>query len=473
MSADDPAYERFEYLRESEQPHTMCPGCGGGTVMNAFVTAFEKLDVPRRDLLLVSGIGCSAWIPSPNIEADTLHTTHGRPIAYATGAKSANEDLETVVISGDGDLAGIGGNHLLHAARRNVDVTAILVNNFTYGMTGGQVAPTTPHGSTTTTSPYGNPEDAMDVSAVVEEAGASFVARQPTSRPHQLVSAIERAIEVDGFSLVEVISQCPTVYGRRNDLRSAPEMLSWMEEQIEEGEMTVGTFVDRDDREEYVESLVEVSETAKATHERAGREPDAGTDESRPSVKMRIAGEGGQGVVVAGSILGEAATLEGRNTFKTEEYGSRARGGVANSDLIVSDDAIYEAKVPDGSADVLVALTDDALTDHRSVLASDGTLHVDEEGVSREAITQAGFDTEAGDEHNSGDSRVEVVEVPFLRLARDAGNERAGNAVVLGYLNETYDIATTDSLHDALEMHLDTMLDVNREAIELGRSYAR
>lgn len=466
MSADDPAYERLEYLRESELPHTMCPGCGGGTVMNTFVTAIDELGIPREELLLVSGIGCSAWIPSPNIEADTLHTTHGRPIAYATGAKSANENLETVVISGDGDLAGIGGNHLLHAARRNVDVTVILVNNFTYGMTGGQVAPTTPHGSTTTTSPYGNPEDAMDVSAVVEEAGASFVARQPTSRPHQLVSAIERAIEVDGFSLVEVVSQCPTVYGRRNDLRSAPEMLSWMEDRIQDDEITVGTFVDRDDREEFVESLVDVCETAKTEHSSRSRSVDGESDERGSSVRMRIAGEGGQGVVVAGAILGEAATLDGRNTFKTEEYGSRARGGVANSDLIVSDDAIYEAKVPDGTADVLVALTDEALVEHRSVLASDGTLYVDEEGVSRDAV-----DASREGQDDSGSTAIDVVEVPFLRLAREAGNERAGNTVVLGYLNEVYGVASTASLDTALETHLDAMLDVNRKAIDLGREY--
>ncbi|MFT4892222.1 MAG: 2-oxoglutarate ferredoxin oxidoreductase subunit beta, partial [Halobacteriales archaeon] len=132
----DLSYELLPYLRGDQLPHTMCPGCGGGTVLNTFAKAVDEMDdLSVEDLLLVSGIGCSAWIPSPNFEADTLHTTHGRAVAFATGAKAGNPDRETVVLSGDGDLAGIGGNHLLHAARRNVDVTVVLVNNFTYGMT--------------------------------------------------------------------------------------------------------------------------------------------------------------------------------------------------------------------------------------------------------------------------------------------------------------------------------------------------
>ncbi|MEF8831050.1 MAG: thiamine pyrophosphate-dependent enzyme, partial [Halobacteriales archaeon] len=441
----DMGYELLSYLREEELPHTMCPGCGGGTVLNTFARAVDDMaELTREDLLLVSGIGCSAWIPSPNFEADTLHTTHGRAVAFATGAKVADPDRETVVLSGDGDLAGIGGNHLLHAARRNVDVTVVLVNNFTYGMTGGQVAPTTPHGSTTTTSPYGNPEDAIDVSAVAAAAGAAFVARGATSRPTRLVETLKRAIGTEGFSLVEVYSQCPTVYGRRNELRSAPEMLEWMEDRIESGEFEVGTVVDRD-REEYIASLAEIEATARSDHDPERRRGAATTGDD---YMFRIAGEGGQGVVVAGTILGEGAALDGRNVFKTEEYGSRARGGVAHSDLIVADDAVYEAKVPEGEADVVVALTDAALADHRDVLAADGTLLVDADLVA--------------------DPPADAIAVPFAEMAREAGAERATNVAVVGYLGERLGLAAADTLRESVRSNLDAMLDVNEAAFERG-----
>lgn len=442
-------YELREYLREDLLPHTMCPGCGGGTVLNSFAATVDRMEIPRDDLLLVSGIGCSAWIPSPNFEADTLHTTHGRAIAFATGSKVANPELETVVISGDGDLAGIGGNHLLHAARRNVDLTVILVNNFTYGMTGGQVAPTTPHGSTTTTSPYGNPEDAIDIAGVAKEAGAAFVARQPTSRPQQLIGAFQQAIEKDGFSLVEVISQCPTVYGRRNEMRSAPAMLDWMEDQIRDGEMEVGTLVDRD-RSEFIASMEGVQDRAIDEHEPVDR---TGPERTGSDRMIRIAGAGGQGVVVAGTILGEAAAINGRNVFKTEEYGSRARGGLANSDLIVSDDPIHEAKVPTGEADVLVALTAEALGAHEPVLHETGRLFVDADTVD--------------------DPPADATTVPFTALARKAGDERATNVAVLGYLNEVLDIADESTVADTMRDHLDSMIETNLSAFERGIEYAR
>lgn len=452
-------YERRSSLREEQLPHTMCPGCGGGTVLNTFAAAVDDLALRREDLLLVSGIGCSAWIPSPNFDADTLHTTHGRAIAFATGAKATNPDQETVVISGDGDLAGIGGNHLLHAARRNIDITVVLVNNFTYGMTGGQVAPTTQHDAKTTTSPYGNPEDAIDISAIAAEAGAVYVGRQPTSRPHQLVSELKTAIETDGFSLVEVISQCPTVYGRRNEMGSAPEMLDWMDEQIENGELEVGTVVDRrGKRSEFVASFEGISETAVEHHrprevpgDESDEVPDGQAGEHSQSLRLRIAGVGGQGVVVAGSILGEATAWAGRNVFKTDAYSSRARGGPASADLIIQDDAISEAKIPDGTGDILVALSDDAVAAHQNVLSADGMLYVDSD--------LSGMPDEA-------------TPVPFADLAREVGNEQATNMAVLGYLNERHGIVPHDHLENAIRNNVDRLLDVNTAAYERGVTVA-
>jgi 2-oxoglutarate ferredoxin oxidoreductase subunit beta len=268
-------YRMRKYLREEFLPTTMCPGCGGGTVLNAFTNALEQLSIDPKDLVLVSGIGCSAWIPSPYMKADTLHTTHGRPIAFATGIKIGLPNKYVVVISGDGDLAGIGANHLIHAARRNIDITVILVNNFIYGMTGGQVAPTTPFGAKTTTSPYGNIEHPMDISKIVAAAGASYVARWTTAHPFKLVESIKKALKKKGFSLVEVISQCPVQYGRRNDLRTAVDMLKLfrknsvlvkranrMDAKELEGKFTIGEFVDRT-KAEFVEELYKITKEVR------------------------------------------------------------------------------------------------------------------------------------------------------------------------------------------------------------------
>jgi 2-oxoglutarate ferredoxin oxidoreductase subunit beta len=178
-----------------------------------------------QDCVFVAGIGCSAWIPTPLFNADTLHTTHGRPIAFATGVKAALPDKHVLVVSGDGDLSAIGGNHLIHAARRNIDLTVILVNNSIYGMTGGQAAPTTPMGVKTITSPYGFAEHAFDLSALVKAAGASYVARWTTAHTAQLGNAIKTGLEKKGFSFIEAVSQCPVQFGRASGQGSARDMI--------------------------------------------------------------------------------------------------------------------------------------------------------------------------------------------------------------------------------------------------------
>jgi 2-oxoglutarate/2-oxoacid ferredoxin oxidoreductase subunit beta len=205
-----------QYLRKGLKGTAFCPGCGHGLLLGAILRAVDRLGVPKRDLLFVSGIGCAAWIPSPNIGADTLHTLHGRAIAFATGAKLANPKLTTIIASGDGDLTSIGGNHLIHAARRDLDVTVVCANNQIYGMTGGQTASTTPVGARTATDPAGNAFRPFDVCRLVMAAGARYAARFPVTRPLELTDAVEKAIRIKGFTFVEAISPCPTQYGRRN-----------------------------------------------------------------------------------------------------------------------------------------------------------------------------------------------------------------------------------------------------------------
>lgn len=217
------SYYRDKYVRS--QPSAFCPGCGGGIILNCFVRALDDLGIDIDQVLAVSGIGCSAWIPSPNFNGDTLHTTHGRAIAFATGAKAFNPDLTTVVFTGDGDGAGIGGNHLIHAARRNIDMTVILVNNMSYAMTGGQIAPTTLHGETTVTSPYGNPESPFDITRLVQAAGATYVAKWSTYHVLELTRSIKEAIQHKGFSFIEILSQCPTQQRRIFNLRGPLESL--------------------------------------------------------------------------------------------------------------------------------------------------------------------------------------------------------------------------------------------------------
>jgi len=216
-------------LRKYTRPHvkrtTTCPGCGNGIVAQAVLRAIDELGLNIDDFVFVSGIGCSAWIPSPLFAADTLHTTHGRPIAYATGVKLGRPDMQVMVVSGDGDLTAIGGNHLIHAARKNINLTVVLVNNGIYGMTGGQAAPTTPLGLTTITSPYGTMEHPLDISATVVAAGAPFVARWTTAHPHRLTRSIKKGLQKNGFALIEAVSQCPVQFGRVSKLGRAVDFL--------------------------------------------------------------------------------------------------------------------------------------------------------------------------------------------------------------------------------------------------------
>ncbi|MBI4712822.1 MAG: hypothetical protein HY762_05935 [Planctomycetes bacterium] len=205
-----------KYIRPDVFPTPFCPGCGHGILMQALLRAIDELKLDIDKMVFLSGIGCAAWIPSPHFAADTMHTTHGRPITFATGIKLVNPKLKVVVISGDGDLSAIGGNHLIHAARRNIEMTVICANNSIYGMTGGQVAPTTPTGAKSATTPQGNPERDFDLCKLVKGAGADYVARGTVYHMRELIKYLKTALQHKGFSFVDVISPCYTQFGRRN-----------------------------------------------------------------------------------------------------------------------------------------------------------------------------------------------------------------------------------------------------------------
>lgn len=260
------------YLRRDRMPHIWCPGCGSGNVMTAYIHAIKSLDIDIKKHIVVSGIGCAGRVPG-YLNLDTFHTTHGRAIPFATGLKLANPDLCVTVISGDGDLFAIGGNHFLHAARRNVSLLVICINNYIYGMTGGQLAPTTPMDDITTTSPFGNYEPPFNLPYLAMACGATYVARWTTIHLRGLIKSIKIGIQKKGFSFIEVLSPCPTGYGRLNkkgealDVARFFQQKSIMMKNIDPGkaeviggkELILGEFANREDRQSFLDyqSLIE------------------------------------------------------------------------------------------------------------------------------------------------------------------------------------------------------------------------
>jgi len=246
-------------LRMDRIPHIWCPTCGIGTAVTAFISALEQTGYNQDKVCVVSGIGCTGRVAG-YVKLDSYHVTHGRPIPFATGLKLANPELKVVVISGDGDLSGIGGNHFIHAARRNVDITVLCVNNFIYAMTGGQVAPTTPTTGYATTAPYGNFEKPFNLPHLAESSEAVYVARWTVMHIRRLVQSVYEAMNKRGFSFVEIISPCTNYFARANRLGSGLDLMKFYHDNsvIRHGEDTrnvditfqgkivVGRFVDRE-----------------------------------------------------------------------------------------------------------------------------------------------------------------------------------------------------------------------------------
>ncbi len=271
----DITQDRFlNFFRLDERfPHILCPGCGIGTIMGTMVRAFIDLGISQDELCVISGIGCSSRVPG-YLDCDTFHTLHGRALPAATGVKLAKPELKVVVIGGDGDIMAIGGNHFIHTARRNLDITVIVVNNFTYGMTGGQYSPTTPTHEKASTAPFGNVERSFDVCFIAKAAGAMFVARSTTFHVAHLKKMIELALNKKGFSVVEVISQCPTFYGRYQGIGDAVKMLEWLKSRSVDvsrvpdpwqvrDKFVIGVLHDQQEVPPYTELYQSVRERAK------------------------------------------------------------------------------------------------------------------------------------------------------------------------------------------------------------------
>jgi len=279
-----------QYLRLDKFPTVWCAGCGVGIVMGCIIRVVDKLKVNPDKVVVISGIGCSSRMPG-YLNFNTLHTTHGRALAFATGLKLANPSLKIIVVMGDGDALAIGGNHLIHAARRNVDLTTLIINNWIYGMTGGQYSPTTPRGAFATTAPYGNLEPPFEVPELVRGSGASYVARGTVYHARQLDRLIERGMTKEGFGLVEVLSPCPVGFGRRNQMKSAVAMMEWqkehavslkkaskMNEEELKDKILTGVLFERE-APEYTQEYERLMSRAKTREETEKRETETGMGE--------------------------------------------------------------------------------------------------------------------------------------------------------------------------------------------------
>ena len=427
------------FLRMDRMPHIWCPGCGIGTTVNCFTRALIESQADLKRVAIVSGIGCTGRVAG-YVNLDSFHTTHGRAIPFATGLKLANPSLDVVVYSGDGDLTAIGGNHLIHAARRNINIKVICVNNLIYAMTGGQTAPTTPSRATTSTAPYGTFEPAFNLVQLADSAGASYVARWTTFHVKQLARSMGEAMKKKGFSFIEVISPCPTLYQRRNKMGDGLDAMKYYKEKSKtrhgaptsetalsrDGEIVVGKFVDRD-RPDYLELL-----RGQMT-ESLGRQVSGRGGVRMQLTEIRIAGFGGQGVILLATVIGKAASIyQGAYATMTQSFGPEARGGAASAQVILSDTPILYPYVT--APDILVAMSQEAYTRFAPELKPGGILILEQELV-RVSGLRAG---------------IRAFGVPATRLAEELGRKMVLNVVMVGFFGAVAGILEPDALRQAV-----------------------
>ena len=269
------------YFRPRRLPHLWCPGCGNGVVLGALLKAIDAEGLEKDNVAIISGIGCSSRA-SGYVDFNTANTLHGRAIPISTGLKMAHPDLNVITLSGDGDCSAIGGNHLIHAARRNIGLTLVVFNNSIYGMTGGQYSPLTPMGKKATTAPYLTIEPSFDILALAQAAGATFTARATTYHVPILVDVLRKGIRHEGFSIIEVVTGCPTNYGRQNKLSAPAKMMEWqkdhgvmkaawekLDETARAGKFPIGVLSERTDLKEYTKAYDDIIERAQAGKEAA------------------------------------------------------------------------------------------------------------------------------------------------------------------------------------------------------------
>ncbi|MGD2143994.1 MAG: thiamine pyrophosphate-dependent enzyme [Anaerolineae bacterium] len=453
-----------ELLRTERLPHIWCPGCGLGTVLSCFASALMRSGLELDKVAIVSGIGCTGRVAG-YLRLDGFHTTHGRALPFATGLKLANDGLKVIVFSGDGDLIAIGGNHFIHAARRNMDITVICANNFIYGMTGGQVGPTTPTGARASTSPWGNLEHPFNVPNLAAAAGATYVARWTALHARRMEKSMHRALLKPGFTLVEAITPCPTAFGRANREAYGRDMMAFYHENavvrqgahpedidIElGGEIVCGEFVDIQ-RPSFQDRVRTLHREKGHAEQRPWAELDI-EDRIAPEeairyrtpvemgevvggeerVEVRFGGFGGQGIILSGKIIGRAqAIYEDRQVCLTRSYGPEARGGACSSALVISDGPILYPHIT--RPRLMVAMSQAAYTKYHEGLAEDGLLLVDADLVDLDP-----------------DAEQKVIAVPATHIAEEElGMRIVANIVMLGALAALTDVLSEEAVRKAV-----------------------
>jgi len=481
-------------LRGERLPHIWCQGCGLGTALTTFIGALQWLEKNQDwnldKVSVVSGIGCTGRVAG-YIRLDSFHTTHGRAIPFATGLKLANPELKVIVFSGDGDIAGIGGNHFIHAARRNLDITVICVNNFNYGMTGGQVGPTTPHGARAVTAQYGNFEYPFNLPYLAAAGGASFMARWTVLHARRLGWTLREAMLHPGFSFVEIIAPCSTSYARWNPegqgldpqklRRRGLEVMKHYQKigKIAHGthpkdasikvdergiitEIVEGIFID----EPKPELQASINRQAQVARERWAAAKNALEQRPRltagaehvPRTEVQLGGFGGQGIMSAGRIIGQAATIYDQlNACFTQSYGPEARGGAAGSQVVIGSNPIHHPHLIAPTSAVI--MSQEAYAKYVPQLACDGVLLIDEGLVTP-----------------TEDHRKDIVTygIAATRLAEELGNARAANTVMLGFWTAIVEVISTAAMRQSLADSVPAKtIDVNMKAFEMGYDKGR
>ena len=478
-----------ELLRGERLPHIWCQGCGLGTALTTFISTLQWLAKNKGwdldKVAVVSGIGCTGRIAG-YVRLDSFHTTHGRALPFATGLKLANPELKVIVISGDGDLTGIGGNHFIHAARRNLQMAVICVNNFNYGMTGGQVGPTTPHESRSVTSQYGNFEYPFNLPYLAAASGASFVARWTVLHARRLAWTLREALVHPGFSFVEVIAPCSTAYARWNPEgrgqdpehlgRRGLETMKFYQKVgriapgthpkdahvavNEKGEITEiveGKFLDdqKPDLQGAIDRLAAPAEKWWLAEKKAldGRVQVPRRTDHVPRTEVQLGGFGGQGIISAGRIIGQAAALYDKlEACFTQSYGPEARGGAAGSQVVIASDPIHHPHLIQPSS--MIIMSHGAYVKYVPTLAPGGVLMIDDGLVT------------LPDTHRQD---IITYGLPATNIAEALGTNRAANSVMLGFWTAIVGTVSREAMRCSVaESVPGKTVDLNLQAFDRG-----
>ncbi len=478
-----------DLLRGERLPHIWCQGCGLGTALTTFIGALQWLEKNRGlnldKVAVVSGIGCTGRIAG-YVRLDSFHTTHGRALPFATGLKLANPELKVVVLSGDGDIAGIGGNHFIHAARRNLEITVVCVNNFNYGMTGGQVGPTTPHDARAVTAQYGNFEYPFNLPYLAAASGASFVARWTVLHARQLEWTLREALMHPGFSFVEVIAPCSTAYARWNQEGRGldPEKLSrrgleimkhyqkigqtangthpkdahvTVNEKGEITEITEGKFLDapKPDLKAAIDHLAAQADKAWLGEKNNldDRQQLPPRTDIVPRTEVQLGGFGGQGVISAGRIIGQAAALYDKlEACFTQSYGPEARGGAAGSQVIIASNPIHHPHLIKPTS--LIIMSQGAYAKYAPTLSPGGTLLIDDGLV------------ELPTDHRTD---ITTYGIPATQIAEQAGSNRAANTVMLGFWTGIVGVVSREAMRQSVAESVPSkMTEMNLKVFDIG-----